>query len=147
MTDNIKIRWDISSWAHIPPIKLQVSLPNPIASLVMEVPPSEELLSCTSKAEEGVKLAKEVKLQLTKGPKNREVKHMIDIARPYASEMKLLKPALTKEFNQYVPFRVSFMLTITVFIVSTALHLLFMYIYHRYNLASKLFPSLLEKNK
>ena len=72
---------------------------------------------------------------------------MIDIARPYASEMKLLKPALTKEFNHYVPFRISFMLTLTVFIVSTALHLIFMYIYHRYNLASKLFPSLLDKNK
>ena len=37
MTD-IKIRSDLSSCAHIPPIKLQVSLPNPIASLVMEVP-------------------------------------------------------------------------------------------------------------
>ena len=147
MTDNIKIRSDLSSCAHIPPIKLQVSLPNPITSLIMEVPPLEELPFYTSKAEAGVKLLKEVKLQLAKGPKNREVKHMIDIARPYASEMKLLKPALTKEFNQYVPFRISFMLTLTVFIVSTALHLLFMYIYHRYNLASKLFPSLLDKNK
>ena len=39
------------------------------------------------------------------------------------------------------------MLTLTVFIVSTALHLIFMYIYHRYNLASKLLPSLLDKNK
>ena len=37
MTD-IKIRSDLSSCAHIPPIKLQVSLPNHIASLVMEVP-------------------------------------------------------------------------------------------------------------
>ena len=47
-----------------------------------------------------LKLLKEVKLQLAKGPKNREVKH-IDIARPYASEMKLLKPDLTKEFNKF----------------------------------------------
>ena len=61
--------------------------------------------------------------------------------------MKLLKPALTKKFNQYVPFRVSFILTLTVFFVSTSLHLLFMYIYHRYNLGTKLFPSLLDKNK
>ena len=108
MTDNIKIRSDLSSCAHIPPIKLQVSLPIPKASLVMEVPPLEELPFYKSKAEAGVKLLREVKLQLAKGPKNREVKHMIDIARPYASEMKLLKPALTKEFIQYVPFRISF---------------------------------------
>ena len=32
MTDNIKIRSDLLSCAHIPLIKLQVSLPNPIAS-------------------------------------------------------------------------------------------------------------------
>ena len=96
---------------------------------------------------------KEVKLQLTKGPKKREFKLFIDIAIPYASEMKLLKPTLTKEFNQYVPLRISFMRTTTLFIVSTALHLLFMYIYHRYNLPSaklfpsKMFPSLLHENK
>ena len=126
MTNNIKIRSDLSSCAHIPPIKLQVSLPNPIASLVMEVPPLQELPFYTSKADAEVKLLMEVKLQLAKGPKNREVKHMIDSARPYATEMKLLKPALAKKFNQYVPFRVSFMLTTTVFLVSTALHLLFM---------------------
>ena len=97
---------------------MQVSLPNPVASLVLEVPSLEELPFYTSKAEAGVKLLREVKLQLGKGPKNRELKHLID--------MKLLKPALTKEFNQYVPF---------------------MYIYHRYSLASKLFPSLLDKNE
>ena len=39
------------------------------------------------------------------------------------------------------------MLILTVFIVSTALHLIFVYIHHRYNLASELFPSLLDKNK
>ena len=89
---------------------------------------------------------KEVKLQLAEGPTIREVKRLIDIERPYAYEMKLLRPAHTKEYNQYVPFRISFMLTITVFIVSTALLLLFMYICHQ-NLASKLFPSLLDKNR
>ena len=111
----------------------------------MVVPLLEELQFYTSKAESGVKLSKEVKLQLAKGPKNREVRHLIDLARPYASGLKLLKAALTKQCN--VSFRISLMLTITVFIVSTALHLHFMYIYHRYNLASKLFPSLLDKTK
>ena len=70
MTDGqTKIRSDLSSCAHFPPIKLQVSLPNPIPSLVMEVPPLEEITFYTTKAEAGVKLLKEVKLQLAKGPK------------------------------------------------------------------------------
>ena len=73
MTDNMKIRSDLSSCAHIPPIEMQVSLPNPIASLVMEVPRLKDLPFYTSKAEAGVNLLKEVELQLAKGPKNREV--------------------------------------------------------------------------
>ena len=62
--------------------------------------------------------------------------------------MKLLEPSLVKESNQYVPFKVAFMLTLTVFVFSTALHLLFMYIYHRYNLATrvlKIFDDLKRK--
>ena len=54
--------------------------------------------------------------------------------------MKLLKPSLTRQFNQYVPFKVSFTLTVTVFIVSTVLHLVFMYVYHRFNLKDCIFP-------
>ena len=99
MTDNIKIRSDLPSSAHSPPIKLQVSLPNPVASLVMEVLLLEKRQN-TLKTEAGKKLLKEIELQLAKGPKNRGFKLLIDIERPYASEMKLLNPALTKKFHQ-----------------------------------------------
>ena len=147
MTDNIKIRSDLSSCNEIPPIKLRVSLPNPLSSLIMEVPPLEDLPLYTSNAEAGVKLLKEVRKELSKNPRVREVNQLIEIARPFASDMKLLKPALTREFNHYVPFKISFALTATVFIVSTVLHLLFMYVYHRFNLAAKLFPSFKDHQK
>ena len=61
--------------------------------------------------------------------------------------MRLMKPALTREFNQYVPFKISFGLSLIVFLVSTVLHLIFMYIYHRFNLAAKLFPSFTDHKK
>ena len=64
----------------------------------------------------------------------------MEIARPFAQDMKLLKPSLTREFNQYVPFKVSFTLTVTVFIISTVLHLVFLYVYHRFNLKDRIFP-------
>ena len=147
MTKHIKIRSDLSSCSHIPAIKLRVSLPNPLASLIMEVPPLEDLPLYDSKAEAGVKLLKQVRKELVHSPRVREVNRLVDIARPLASDMKLLKPSLTREFNQYVPFKVSFTLTIVVFIVSTILHLLFMYIYHKYHLADRLFPKKLIKNK
>ena len=148
MTPNIKLRSDLSSCTQVPAIKLEVSLPNPLQSLIMEVPPLDDLLLFNSRTEAGVKLLKQVKTELARGPKPREVKHLVEIARPFASNMKLLKPSLVKEFNQYVPFKVSFMLTLTVFVFSTALHLLFMYIYHRYNLATrvpKIFDDLKRK--
>ena len=147
MTKDIKIRSDLSSCNHIPAIKLRVSLPNPLASLIMEVPPIEDLPLYDSKAEAGVKLLKQVRKKLVHSPRVREVNQLLDIARPLASDMKLLKPSLTREFNQYVPFKVSFTLTIVVFVVSTVLHLLFMYIYHKYHLADRLFPKQLIKNK
>ena len=65
---------------------------------------------------------------------------MLQIARPFAQDLKLLKPSLTREFNQYVPFKVSFTLTGIVFVVSTVLHLVFMYVYHRFNLKDRIFP-------
>ena len=133
---------------HQPAIKLEVSLPNPLLSLIMEVPPLDDLPFFNSQTEAGVKLLKQVKTELARGPKPREVRHLVEIARPFASNMKLLKPSLVKEFNQYVPFKVSFMLTLTVFVFSTALHLLLMYFYHRFNLATrvpKIFDDLKRK--
>ena len=149
MTPNIKIRSDLSSCSQVPAIKLEISLPNPLQSLIMEVPPLEDLPLFNSRTEAGVKLLKQVKTELSRGPKAREVKHLVEIARPFASEMKLLKPSLVKEFNQYVPFKISCMLTLTVFVFSTILHFLFMYIYHKYHLADRIFPKLraLKKQK
>ena len=52
--------------------------------------------------------------------------------------MKLMKPSLTREFNQPVPFKVSLTLSIVVFFVSTVLHFLFMYLYHRFHMNDRL---------
>ena len=78
--------------------------------------------------------------KLISSPRIRQVNQLVKIARPFAQDMKLLKPSLTREFNQYVPFKVSFTLIVIVFIVSTALHLFFMYVYHRFNLKDRIFP-------
>ena len=147
MTKHIKIRSDLSSCNHIPAIKLRVSLPNPFASLIMQVPPSENLPSYDSKPEAGVKLLKQVHKELIHSSRIREVNQLVEIARPLASDKELLKPSLTREFSQCVPLKVSFTLTTIVFVVSTLLHLLFMYIYHKYHLADRLFPTKLINNK
>ena len=108
MTKHIKIRSDLSSCNHIPAIKLRISLPNPLASLIMEVPSLEDLPLYDSKAEAGVKFLKQVRKELVHSPRIREVNQLVAKARLLASDMKLLKPSLTRDFNQYVPFKVSF---------------------------------------
>ena len=62
---------------------------------------------------------KAVRKKLISSPRVRQVNQLVEIARPFAQDMKLLKPSLTREFNQYVPSKVSFTLTVTVFVVST----------------------------
>ena len=85
-------------------------------------------------------LLKAVRKKLISSPRVRQVNQLVEIAHPFAQDMKLLKPSLTREFNQYVPFKVSFTLTVIVFIDSTALPLVFMYVYHRFNLKDRTFP-------
>ena len=139
-TGHIIIRSDLAPCSTIPAIKLRLSLPDPLASLIMPVPPLDDLPLYTSKAEAGVTLLKAMRKKLKSSPRVRQVNQLVEIARPFAQDMKLLKPSLTREFNQYVPFKVSFTLTVTVFIVSTVLHLVFMYVYHRFNLEDRIFP-------
>ena len=83
---------------------------------------------------------KAVRKKLISSPRIRQVNQLVELARPFAQDMKLLKPSLTREFNQYVPFKVPFILTVIVSIVSTVLHLVFMYVYHRFNLKDRIFP-------
>ena len=134
------IRSDPASCSTIPAIRLRLSLPDPLESLIMQVPPLDDLPLYTSKAEAGVTLLKAVRKKLISSPRVRQVNQLVEIERPFAQDLKLLKPSLTREFNQYVPFKVSFTLTVTVFIVSTVLHLVFMYVYHRFNLRDRIFP-------
>ena len=139
-TGHILIRSGLAACSTFPAIKLRLSLPDPLESLIMQVPPLDELPLYTSKAEAGVTLLKAVRKKLISSPRVRQVNQLVEIARPFAQDMKLLKPSLTREFNQYVPFKVSFTLTVVVFIVSTVLHLVFMYFYHRFNLKDRIFP-------
>ena len=130
-TGHIIIRSDLASCSTI---KLRLSLPDPLESLIMQVPPLDDIPLYTSKAEAGVTLLKAVRKKLISSPRVRQVNQLVEIARPFAQDMKLLKLSMTCEFNQYVPFKVSF------FIVSTVLHLVFMYVYHRFNLKDCIFP-------
>ena len=130
----------IASCSTIRPIKLRLSWPDPLQSLTTQVPLLDDLRLYTAKTEAGVTLLKAVRKKLISSPRVRQADQLVEIERPFAEAMKLLKPSLTREFNQYVPFKVSFTLTVIVSIVSTVLHLPFMYFHHRFNLRDRVFP-------
>ena len=138
LTMNIKIQSDLASYSQVPAVQLQVSLTSPLASLIMQVPALEGLPLYDSLAEAGVKLLKEVTKKLLHSSRIRKVNQLVELARLFASDMQLLKP-LTKGFSQCVPFKLSFTLTVIVFVVSTVLHMLFMFAYHKFHLSERLF--------
>ena len=110
-TRHIIIRSDLASWSIIPAIKLRLSLPDSLESLMMQVLPLDDLPLYNSKAEAGVTLLKAVRKKPISSPRFRQVNQLVEKARPFAQDMKLLRPSLTREFNQYVLFNVSFTLT------------------------------------
>ena len=145
--EHIILRSDLASCSTIPAIKLRLSLPDPPESLIMQVPPLDDLPLYTSNAEAGVTLLKDVPNSRLSSPRVRQVNQLVKITRPFAQDMKLLKPSATHEFIQYVFFKVSFTLPVIVVIVPTVLQLVFMYAYHRYDLRNRFFPkSSTEKN-
>ena len=58
--------------------------------------------------------------------------------------MTLLKPTLKSQLNEYVPIKLSFSLTVIVFILNLALHFPFMWAYHRFKVNRKYLPSFLN---
>ena len=69
--------------------------------------------------------------------------HLAEIAKPIAQEMKMFKPSLIKELRSYVPIKISLTLTVIVFILNVFLHVLCLWLYHRFRIIRKFVPSFL----
>ena len=83
-TNNIKIRSDLSSCSQIPVIKLRLSFPDPLQSLIMEILLLRDLPLFTTKAEAGANFLGTVRKELISSPPVRQVHQLVDIARPFA---------------------------------------------------------------
>ena len=67
-TGHIIIRSDLASFSTIPAINLRLFLPDPLESLIMQVPPLDDLPLYASKAEARVTLLKAVRKKLVSSP-------------------------------------------------------------------------------
>ena len=135
MTKNLQLRFDVASCSKF----LQSSSMTPF----MQVPPLDESPLYDSKAEGRVKLLEEFRKELFHGPRVRKFNRLGDIARPFASDMKLWNlGSLANSIN--MPPSKSHSFWLRRFLVSTVLHMLFMFVYHNYHLAERLFPNVIK---
>ena len=138
--ENIRIRSDLSSCAKVPPVKLEVELPQPMANLFSLLPTVEELPYYNTKVEANMKLLKSLKLELQAQPQYGYKKNIQQIAEPIAQKLTMLKPSLEKQFNNYISWKSHLMIGIAVFILSALLHLGLMLALHRYKKLHKFQP-------
>ena len=130
--NNIRIRSDLSSCSKVPPIKLDVELPTPMANLFRLLQPVEELSYYNTKVEVIMKLLSSLKLELQAQPNHAYRQNFQQIAKAIAHKFTILKPSLEKQFNNYISWKRHLLIGIVVFLLSTALHVGLMFALHRY---------------
>ena len=130
--ENIRIRSDLSSCSKLPPVKLDVELPEPMGNLFSLLPTVDELPYYNTKVEANMKLLKSMKLELQAQPRYDYKKSIQQIAERIAQKVTMLKPSFEKQFNNYIPWKSHLVIGIAVFILIALLHLRLMFGLHRY---------------
>ena len=144
ISKHIKIRPDLNTCDKIKATRINVSLQDPLQSMLSELPDLEELPYFESKTDAGIKLLRDVKTKLIDSPQLTKTDQLDAIAKPIAHDMRLLKPTLTSKLETYVPLKLSLMLTVIVFCGNILLHILFTFLYHRFKVIRDLTPKFLK---
>ena len=130
--DHIKIRSDLSTCEEMPAIKVNVKFPDPLLELWSELPEIDDMPYYSTKAEAGIAMLKEVRETLLDSPKMRDPKKLLEIARPIMTKMTQLRPSLSREFDSHLSIRHSLVMRLISFAGSMLLHVIVVWIYHRY---------------
>ena len=137
-SDHIKIGADLQSCLYLPAKRINVKLPDPLEHLIDSVPNINELPN--------LDLLKKVKTEFIYSNRKLSTESLDAIAKPITTEMKSFKPALIDKLESYVPIKLSLSLTIIVFIGNLALHILFLYLYHKVGFVRRMVPNFMKLN-
>ena len=141
---NVKIRSDLASCKDVPPIKIQVRLPDPLAHLISQLPSLDELPMYTTQVDASVDMLRSVRETLVQTQYNPNLSDLEQLAKPIAAHMRELKPSLIRRFDSYSSFKHTLLMSFVSFFISTLLHVLFFYLYHRFSGLRKLIPTALR---
>lgn len=129
---HIKIRSDLSTCEQLPAIKIKVKFPDPLQQLWSELPEVDDMPYYSTKSAAGIAMLKEVRENLLDSPKMRDPEKLLEIARPITSKMTQLRPSLSREFESHLSIKHSLVMSLISFLGSMILHMIFVFIYHRY---------------
>ena len=96
-----------------------------------------------SKSSAGVELLRNVADSLSHASSKHDLNQIVDIAKPIAERVSLIKPRFEKELKSLVAGKLSLAVSLCSFIGSMLLHLLFFYLYHRFHAVRRLVPKFL----
>ena len=111
---------------------MNVKFPDPLLELWGELPEIDDMPYYSTKAEAGIAMLKEVGETLLDSPKMREPKKLLEIARPLGTKMTQLRPSLSREFDSHLSVRHCLVMSLISFAGSMLLHVIVVWIYHRY---------------
>ena len=129
---HVKIRSDLSTCEEMPAIKVNVKFPDPLLELWSELPEIDDMPYYSTKAEAGIAMLKEVRGTLLDSPKMRDPKKILKKARPFTAKLTQLRPPLSSEFDSHLSIRHSLVMSLVSFAGSMLLHVIVVWIYHRY---------------
>ena len=139
---NVYIRSDLQTCSQMPSIKIHVDLPAPLANILSTLPPLDKLPSYNTKSSANLDLLRTMKQEIKYLPSTsaQSPEALRALAEPIAMQMVELKQPIQARLAQTSTLKMTILLGLGSFIISMLLHLLFMYLFHRYHSLHKFMP-------
>ena len=139
---NIYLRSDLSSCARMPALRLDITLADPLIHLFSLLPQIEDIPHMVSIEGAREQLVREVQTKFAMMPQTdiRDNTKLIEIARPIVTSFRLLRPQIGNRFDDYVPWRLTLIVSFVSFFVSLLLHCAYTHLLHIYSNVMRQFP-------
>ena len=139
---NVYIWSDLQTCSQMPSINIHVGLPVPLANILSTLPPLDKLPSCKINSSANLDLLRTMKQDIKFLPKTsaQTPEALRALVETIAMQMVELKQPIQARLAQTSTLKMAFLLGLGSFIISMLLHLLFMYLFHRYHSLHKFMP-------
>ena len=93
---NFKVRSDLTSCQHIPAVKVNVKLTDPLCHLIVVLSTVDEIPTYNPQVDVSIDILRSVREKLKIPPSSGDQESVEEIGRPIVSEMRQLKPTIVR---------------------------------------------------